>query len=401
MQQINTPDGLFHDGNPATGELGTIVTAAWLNMLQAEVLSILADRGIAVDQSKSNQLLEAIKKIAWGGSGAARPTTLLGFGITDGFAKDASGNLTIDGFSSGAEIRLRGGFPNNGAGGAGISPYDHNQSGASKDGLAIYGHDGVSLWAGQIQALLISSLGAVSLPQGGPAQFDNSNRLVSSAWMRQFGMQASGVIYPAGTVALNNTAIGATVIPADGSLVTLPAANSVPAGARIEFVNTGSGSYSIARAGTNDIILVLKTLSSLTLYSGDTLTLESNGGSAWLAVGGSVLMPEARAGKQIAKAWVSFSGTTGAIRSSFNVSSVTRTAAGDYTVAFTNQLADANFAVVPGVGRGISNIDCLANLHHAYVRNAANVRIGTTVASQANTTFYQDMPEVSVVIYGN
>ncbi|WP_024302212.1 tail fiber protein [Pseudogulbenkiania sp. MAI-1] len=81
MQQINTPDGQFHDGNPAAGELGTILTAAWLNALQAEILSVLADRGMATDPAKTNQLLDAIKKIAWGG--LARPNTLAGYGITD------------------------------------------------------------------------------------------------------------------------------------------------------------------------------------------------------------------------------------------------------------------------------------------------------------------------------
>lgn len=236
---------------------------------------------------------------------------------------------------------------------------------------------------------------------GTPNQFDNSTRGATTAFVRKFGMQASGIVYPVGTVTLDNTAIGATVIPTDGSVVTLPAANSVPAGARIEFVNTGSGSYSIARGGTNDIILGLRILSSLTLYSGDTLILESNGGSVWLAVGGSVLMPDARVGKQIAKAWVSFNGTNGAIRSAFNVSSVTRNGAGDYTINFTSPLADSNFSFAPGVGRMAANIDCIVGLHHAYARNTANVRIGTTIASQANTSYYQDMSEVSVVIFGN
>ena len=34
LKPINTPDTLFHDGNPTTGELGTIVSADWLNNLQ-------------------------------------------------------------------------------------------------------------------------------------------------------------------------------------------------------------------------------------------------------------------------------------------------------------------------------------------------------------------------------
>jgi len=49
-----------------------------------------------------------------------------------------------------------------------------------------------------------------------------------------------------------------------------------------------------------------------------------------------------------AKAWVNFNGLSGAspvIRGSFNVSSVTRTATGQYTIAFTSTLADVNYAV--------------------------------------------------------
>ncbi len=47
----------------------------------------------------------------------------------------------------------------------------------------------------------------------------------------------------------------------------------------------------------------------------------------------------------LAKAWVNFNGTgTVAIRASFNVSSITDNGAGNYTVNFTNAMADANYA---------------------------------------------------------
>lgn len=50
--------------------------------------------------------------------------------------------------------------------------------------------------------------------------------------------------------------------------------------------------------------------------------------------------------KQIAKAWVNFNGTTspGTIRSSYNVSSITKNGTGDYTVNFTTAMADANYS---------------------------------------------------------
>lgn len=49
-----------------------------------------------------------------------------------------------------------------------------------------------------------------------------------------------------------------------------------------------------------------------------------------------------------AKAWVNFNGTgTVAIRSSYNVSSITDNGTGDYTVNFTNALSDVNY--VPNI----------------------------------------------------
>ena len=46
-----------------------------------------------------------------------------------------------------------------------------------------------------------------------------------------------------------------------------------------------------------------------------------------------------------AKAWVNF-GSTGTIFASYNVSSITYSATGNYTINFTNALADANYAYV-------------------------------------------------------
>jgi len=56
----------------------------------------------------------------------------------------------------------------------------------------------------------------------------------------------------------------------------------------------------------------------------------------------------------IAKAWVNFNGTTASpstIRASYNVSSVTKNATGNYTVNFTTALVDTNYSIVGGVGQ--------------------------------------------------
>lgn len=71
MSAIGTSDSAFHDGNPSTGELGTIVTADWLNAVQAstmdlqdELLSVLAAASIANDPAVKTQILAAINKLS-------------------------------------------------------------------------------------------------------------------------------------------------------------------------------------------------------------------------------------------------------------------------------------------------------------------------------------------------
>jgi hypothetical protein len=58
----------------------------------------------------------------------------------------------------------------------------------------------------------------------------------------------------------------------------------------------------------------------------------------------------------LCRAWVNFNGTgTVAIRAQFNVSSITDNGTGDYTVNFTNALADANYTVMACSDTGNGN----------------------------------------------
>lgn len=70
MPKVDTRDGLFHNGNPATGEQGTRVTDTWLNNLQdrvrdvqAEAQYVLQKAGLQLVENKQTQLYEAIVKI--------------------------------------------------------------------------------------------------------------------------------------------------------------------------------------------------------------------------------------------------------------------------------------------------------------------------------------------------
>jgi hypothetical protein len=60
MQRIGTSDGLFVNGNPAAGVLGTVCTAEWLNSVQEELASILVAAGAVLNPGSHVQVRDSI-----------------------------------------------------------------------------------------------------------------------------------------------------------------------------------------------------------------------------------------------------------------------------------------------------------------------------------------------------
>lgn len=96
------------------------------------------------------------------------------------------------------------------------------------------------------------------------------------------------------------------------------------------------------------------------------------------------------AGTQIGtfcRAWVNFNGTgTPAARASFNVTSITDSATGDYIVTFTTALPDANYAVVTRV-KGTDSTTATGEerlLGHAITRTTGNFRLYVTEAPSSS-----------------
>jgi hypothetical protein len=97
------------------------------------------------------------------------------------------------------------------------------------------------------------------------------------------------------------------------------------------------------------------------------------------------------------KAWVNFNGTgTVAIRASGNVSSITDNGAGDYTVNFTTNFADANYSVI-GTGRSQNDAagQALLNISSLSSPTTSSVRLKTLTPSVA----YNDSDFVSVAVF--
>ncbi|AUH51209.1 hypothetical protein CXB49_10505 [Chromobacterium sp. ATCC 53434] len=77
----------FGPGNPQTGQPATTPGYELFDSWQEEMASVVEGAGFALKPEQSNQLLQAIQQIAWGGV-VSRPTTLAGYGITDAAWRD-------------------------------------------------------------------------------------------------------------------------------------------------------------------------------------------------------------------------------------------------------------------------------------------------------------------------
>jgi hypothetical protein len=102
--------------------------------------------------------------------------------------------------------------------------------------------------------------------------------------------------------------------------------------------------------------------------------------------------------KQIAKAWVNFDGTTspGTIRSSYNVSSVTKNGTGDYTVTFTTAMADANYSPILTIGDAAANT---VNYAASIKPSQTNSSFGILVQNSNGTDM--DLNIVTTTVFGN
>jgi len=94
-----------------------------------------------------------------------------------------------------------------------------------------------------------------------------------------------------------------------------------------------------------------------------------------------------------ALAWARFVGSTATISSSYNVSSITRSSAGNYLVNFATAVSDTNYAVA-GVGDAASTYYLLTSKISANTTSSAGLQLinAATVAGDG---------VVSVVVFGN
>lgn len=114
------------------------------------------------------------------------------------------------------------------------------------------------------------------------------------------------------------------------------------------------------------------------------------------AVSGGAIVPIADVINGSARAWVNFNGTgTVAILASYNVASITDNGVGDYTVNFTNAMADANYAMAGACRQDASTADIFVEYADAAAPTASACRVNTPNDAGAAT----DPRIVSIIFY--
>ena len=106
---------------------------------------------------------------------------------------------------------------------------------------------------------------------------------------------------------------------------------------------------------------------------------------------------------RIAKAWVNFNGTgTVAIRSSYNVSSITDNGTGIYTVNFSSNMTDTNYAVSGSVGSTSASAGWVSNGNNQDSHTVNNTTSSCRVScAYQSVSGHFDALVLSVNVFGN
>lgn len=238
MQKINTTDGVFHDGNANNGELGTIVSADWLNSVQGELTALVEGYGASLDPASKDQIAKLLLKTQAAG--------------------DNSTKLATTAFVQGG----------------------------------LQGHKGEVNPHTQYAPIASPSFTGTPLAPT-PEQFDYSTKVATTGFVqRALGNYQIGQQIGNSTVLTSADCGKVFQLAASNAItVTLPSVTAVPQGGSLTFFSNTPSPTTLVVQGSDRIIASLTSLPSLTVPGGECLTLVRTDPFNWFVVSGSMHSP--------------------------------------------------------------------------------------------------------------
>jgi len=173
----------------------------------------------------------------------------------------------------------------------------------------------------------------------------------------------------------SNTTIGGTLSVANDVSLTGTGALKIPTGTTIQRPSTPS----VGQIRFNTTSTVLE------VYSG----------SAWVDSPNTAYIDA----KPFAKAYVKFAGATGTVAKQNNVSSVTRNSTGNYTINFTNPLADADYVIVGSIVYNSSQ-STYTTTFEVLSQSVTSFTVWTRGHGNTLSASVQDCPSVYIAVFG-
>jgi hypothetical protein len=106
----------------------------------------------------------------------------------------------------------------------------------------------------------------------------------------------------------------------------------------------------------------------------------------------------------IAKAWVQFAGSTATINGSFNVSSITRSSQGKYTMTFTTAMPNANYCVASLGSSDASTagqMPCVWTVDSTQTTTTYTIRTGRPSIPGVTTELTNDLVNINLVVFSS
>ncbi|WP_256675388.1 hypothetical protein [Pseudomonas sp. GXM4] len=303
VPSVGLVGGKFVDEDPLAGTPGSLIPAQWGNAVTQEIINVLTAAGLVPDELNNAQLLLAISNLSL----VSQAQYALGAGSAN--AITATYAPAITSLADGMVLKFKALSTNTGA-----ATFNPNGLGAK----AIVGGAHAALQGGEIAAtgdvwlqynasvaggawvIIAGTAGSSQLSAGsygGTAQqFDNSQKLATTAFVKKIGAQFSATtVFATGPQTLT-AAMAGTLIDCTGAYsgnMTLPSASSVPDGTCFTIWSGAGVNFNLLCSGSDAVFVNQNaSVSSITIRPGGTLTVEKSPASnAWIAVSGSEQLP--------------------------------------------------------------------------------------------------------------